>query len=182
MGIDHDSVIAVEDLVWLANSVDPDTGEEFLPTPQTLADWVAERRITGSLAGTAKELRSIHQLRAALRAVFDLAADGDEAGVVEALNTMITVHGATPQLVRHDQLPLHMHFTPNEAPLAHRLGAEMGVALAIVVRDFGYQRLRVCAAPGCRRVLVDLTKNQSRRYCGTQCGNRVHVAAYRNRH
>jgi predicted RNA-binding Zn ribbon-like protein len=179
--IDHDSAIALEDLVWLVNSDDPSTGHEHLATTQAVADWVQRRRITGSHAGTTAELRAIHALRAQLRAVFDLAADGNEAGVVDALNTMISDNGATPQLVRHDQLPLHLHFTPNDAPLDQRLGAEIAVAVAIVVRDLGYQRLRLCAAPGCGRALVDLTKNQSRRYCDAQCGNRVHAAAYRNR-
>jgi predicted RNA-binding Zn ribbon-like protein len=181
MGIDHDSVFALEDLVWLVNSDDPSTGEEHLATPQALADWVRARRVSGSRAGTTAELRAMHRLRAQLRAVFDLAAEGDEAGVVDALNTMIADNGATPRLVRHDHLPLHLHFTPNDAPLDQRLGAEMAVAVAVVVRDLGYQRLRLCAAPGCGRALVDLTKNQSRRYCDTQCGNRVHAAAYRNR-
>ena len=79
-------------------------------------------------------------------------------------------------------MPLHLHFTPSDAPLARRLGAEMAVAVAIVIRDGGIERLRRCAAPGCGRALVDLTKNQSRRYCDAQCANRVHVAAYRKRH
>ncbi len=35
---------------------------------------------------------------------------------------MISENGATPQLVRHGQLPLHLHFTPNDAPLDRRLG------------------------------------------------------------
>lgn len=181
MVIDHDSVVALEDLVWLVNSDDPSTGEELLATPDALAQWATARRISGSRTGTTAELRAMHRLRSKLRAVFDLAAGGDEAGVVEALNALLASNGATPRLVRHDQLPLHLHYTPNDAPLDQRLGAEIAVAIAIVVRDLGYQRLRVCSAPGCGRALVDLTKNQSRRYCDTQCGNRVHAAAYRNR-
>jgi predicted RNA-binding Zn ribbon-like protein len=43
-------------------------------------------------------------------------------------------------------------------------------------------RLRVCEAPNCERVLVDLSRNRSRRYCDSRtCGNRLHVAAYRER-
>jgi predicted RNA-binding Zn ribbon-like protein len=181
VGIDHDSMFALEDLVGLVNSDDAGDGEERLQTPEALADWVKARRVTGSRVGTTAELRAMHRLRARLRAVFELATAGNEAAVIDALNTMISESGATPRLVRHDQLPLHLHFTPNDAPLDQRLGAEIAVAMAIVVRDLGYQRLRLCAAPGCGRALVDLTKNQSRRYCDTQCGNRVHVAAYRNR-
>ncbi len=181
MGVDHDTVFALEDLVGLVNSDDVGDGEERLPTPEALADWLKARRVTGSRAGTTAELRAMHRLRARLREVFELATAGNEAAVIDALNTIISKSGATPRLVRHDQLPLHLHFTPNDAPLDQRLGAEIAVAMAIVVRDLGYQRFRLCAAPGCGRALVDLTKNQSRRYCDTQCGNRVNVAAYRNR-
>ena len=43
-------------------------------------------------------------------------------------------------------------------------------------------RLRRCEAPDCEAVFVDLSKNRSRRYCDTgNCGNRQHVAAYRER-
>jgi predicted RNA-binding Zn ribbon-like protein len=182
VAIDHDSLSALEDLVWLVNSDDPRDGEEHLPTPEALAEWLKVRQVTGSCTGTTAELRAIHRLRARLRSVVELASAGNEAAFVDALNAMIVATGATPRLVRHDQLPLHLHFTPNDAPLDERLGAEIAVAMAIVVRDLGYQRFRLCAATGCGRALVDLTKNQSRRYCDTQCGNRIHVAAYRNRH
>nr|MBA2307838.1 CGNR zinc finger domain-containing protein [Pseudonocardiales bacterium] len=39
----------------------------------------------------------------------------------------------------------------------------------------------ICAAEDCRDVLVDLSKNHSRRFCGTSCANRTNVAAYRAR-
>jgi predicted RNA-binding Zn ribbon-like protein len=39
-------------------------------------------------------------------------------------------------------------------------------------------RLRFCAAGDCDNVLVDLSKNRSRRFCGLTCANRVNVAAY----
>ncbi|HEY5400209.1 MAG TPA: CGNR zinc finger domain-containing protein [Trebonia sp.] len=47
------------------------------------------------------------------------------------------------------------------------------------VGEFG--RLRVCAADDCEDVLVDLSKNRSRRFCSLTCANRVNVAAYRSR-
>ena len=60
-------------------------------------------------------------------------------------------------------------------------GRKMGVALVIVVCDGGLERFRVCASPHCNNVLVDLSRNRSRRYCDTLCANRQHVAAYRAR-
>ena len=40
---------------------------------------------------------------------------------------------------------------------------------------------RVCAGDGCQGVVVDLSRNRSRRFCSTACGNRAAVAAYRAR-
>jgi predicted RNA-binding Zn ribbon-like protein len=60
--------------------------------------------------------------------------------------------------------------------------AQIAFALADLVRLGETERLRRCLAPGCRAVLVDLSKNRSRMYCDTgNCGNRQHAAAYRAR-
>jgi predicted RNA-binding Zn ribbon-like protein len=50
-----------------------------------------------------------------------------------------------------------------------------------VIRMKELDRLRVCAGERCERVLVDLSKNRSRRFCEAGCGNRANVAAYRAR-
>ena len=86
-----------------------------------------------------------------------------------------------PQLVRHDQLDYHLHATPPHAPLATRMAVEAAMALTDVIRVGELSRLRICEYPGCGNVLVDLSKNRSRRYCEGSCGNRAAVAAYRAR-
>jgi predicted RNA-binding Zn ribbon-like protein len=56
------------------------------------------------------------------------------------------------------------------------------MALAFVIAAGERSRLATCAAPDCSRVLVDLSRNRSKRYCDSRtCGNRLHVAAYRER-
>ncbi|MDT4918514.1 MAG: hypothetical protein QOH89_3214, partial [Pseudonocardiales bacterium] len=50
-----------------------------------------------------------------------------------------------------------------------------------VIRGDELDRLRVCAASDCEDVLIDLSKNRSRRFCDSGCGNRANVAAYRAR-
>ena len=56
------------------------------------------------------------------------------------------------------------------------------MAFLDLVRDDELGRLRICAAADCADVLVDLSKNSSKRYCDTgNCGNRTNVAAYRAR-
>jgi predicted RNA-binding Zn ribbon-like protein len=44
------------------------------------------------------------------------------------------------------------------------------------------RRLKICAASDCEAVLIDLSRNRSGKFCDTgNCGNRQHVAAYRER-
>ena len=177
MQLDHDSACALEELALIVNDKDRDV----LADPKVLDEFLDELGITGSRAGDDKELAAMRRLRKRLRSVFRFAADGDKENVVDAVNSLIADARAIPRLVEHDGLAPHLHFTPADAPLDQRLAADVGVALAIVVRDHGLDRLRICAAPDCEDVLVDLSKNRSRRFCSTQCANRQHVAAYRRR-
>lgn len=55
------------------------------------------------------------------------------------------------------------------------------MALVDVVRQGELGRLRVCGADDCHDVLVDLSRNSSKRYCSTTCANRVNMAAFRSR-
>jgi predicted RNA-binding Zn ribbon-like protein len=177
MQLDHDSACALEELALIVNDKDRDV----LADPKVLEEFLDEQSITGSRAGDDKELAAMRRLRKRLRNIFRFAADGDKVSVIDAVNSLIADAKATPRLVEHDGIAPHLHYTPADAPLDQRFAAEVGIALAIVVRDHGLDRLRICAAPDCEDVLVDLSKNRSRRFCSTQCANRQHVAAYRRR-
>jgi predicted RNA-binding Zn ribbon-like protein len=62
------------------------------------------------------------------------------------------------------------------------MGAEIAMALADLIRSGELRRLKICAAPDCDAALLDLSRNRSRMFCDTgNCGNRQHVAAYRER-
>ena len=62
------------------------------------------------------------------------------------------------------------------------MAVEAAMAFGDVVRQQELDRLGTCGADDCDDVLVDLTKNRSRRYCSTSCANRVdNVAAFRAR-
>jgi predicted RNA-binding Zn ribbon-like protein len=123
------------------------------------------------------ELRAVRALRPRLRRIWE--ADEDE--VVEIVNTLLREANALPQLVRHDEWPFHLHATPSEAPLADRMAVEAAMGMVDVVREGELGRLRICAFPNCDNVLVDLSKNRSKRYCDAGCGNRAAVNAYRAR-
>jgi predicted RNA-binding Zn ribbon-like protein len=119
----------------------------------------------------------VRALRPRLRALWH----ADEEGVVAAVNGMLREARALPQLVRHGEWGYHLHATPPDAALADRMMVEAAMAIVDVVRSGELDRLRVCDAPDCDDVVVDLSKNRSRRYCSTSCTNRVNMAAFRAR-
>ncbi len=105
----------------------------------------------------------------------------DEDGAVDIVNALLREGNAQPQLVKHDAWDYHLHATRPDTPLADRMAVEAAMAMVDVIRMGEYGRLQTCAASGCDDVLVDLSKNRSRRFCGTSCANRTNVAAYRAR-
>jgi predicted RNA-binding Zn ribbon-like protein len=158
----------------LVNSAEP---PDTLVEPADLDAFYAEHGYTGSRAGDAAELAAVRALRAPLRAL--LTADRDRA--VELVNAILDAHELRPRLVRHDRLDYHLHPMAADAPLAERIAVETAMAMVDVIRADETGRLSVCADPTCEGVVVDLSRNRSRRFCSTACGNRVAVAAYRAR-
>jgi predicted RNA-binding Zn ribbon-like protein len=128
----------------------------------------------------AADLDAVRALRPRLRAIW--AATGPEP-LAELINGLLRDSGARPWLTDHGGgWGWHLHVTGHDAALEHRIAAQAGFAFADLVRMGETGRLRRCEAPDCDAVLVDLSKNRSRRYCDTgNCGNRQHVAAYRER-
>ena len=152
-------------------------GVDNLPDPDALSSFLDQWAWTGDRRGDEAELEQVRALRPRLRRLWEL----DEDGVATLVNSMLREAGALPQLVTHDEWGYHLHATPAEAPVADRMAVEAAMALVDVVRQHELDRLRVCDAEDCSQVLVDLSKNRSRRYCSTSCANRVNVAAFRAR-
>lgn len=169
----HDTEVALAAAAALVNSESEDT----LATLADLDAFVAEWGWTGSRRHTRAELEAVQRLRPRLRAVWH--ADKDAA--VEIVNALLREAAALPQLVKHDDWDYHLHATSPEQPLAERMAVEAAMAFVDVIRADEFDRLRICAADDCEDVLVDLSKNRSRRFCEAGCGNRVNVAAYRAR-
>jgi predicted RNA-binding Zn ribbon-like protein len=55
------------------------------------------------------------------------------------------------------------------------------MAMVDVIRADELSRLSVCADDRCGGLVLDLSRNRSRRFCSTTCANRNAVAAYRAR-
>ena len=127
------------------------------------------------------ELAAVRALRGRIGEVWAVADDEEEA--VRRVNALLSDTKAAPWLTRHKEMPeWHLHLASVDDPLAQRMGAEMAMALADLIRCGELRRLKICAAPDCEAVLTDLSRNRSRIFCDTgNCGNRQHVAAYRQR-
>ncbi|WP_425457753.1 CGNR zinc finger domain-containing protein [Catellatospora sichuanensis] len=149
---------------------------ERLPDPAALEEFVQKWGWTGRHDHSRAELRAVQTLRSRLRRVW--AASEDEA--VEIINGLLCDYGASPRLVRHEQT-YQLYATPSHERLAGRMAVAAAMAFAKLVTNGELSRLRVCEYPGCDDVVVDLSRNRSRRFCDAGCGNRSSVAAYRAR-
>ncbi|MFF5288484.1 CGNR zinc finger domain-containing protein [Paractinoplanes globisporus] len=170
----HDTEAALLAAVELVNSgEDPDT---LLSTEEVDA-WYARHRYTGRRDRDDAELAELRAIRPVLRNL--LRADRDTAA--EMVNQMLAEARAMPRLVRHDDIDWHIHAVSADEPLVRRVLVETAMAMADVVRGDEMSRLAVCADDTCDGIVLDLTRNRSRRFCSTTCANRVAVAAYRAR-
>jgi predicted RNA-binding Zn ribbon-like protein len=172
----HDTEVFLQAAAALVNTADPD-GDQ-LPDVAALDEFVRTWGWTGIRYLDQDELDSVRELRPRLRQFWS----GDLDDVVVSVNQLLAEAHAVPQLVRHDEWDdYHLHAAPDEAPLATRMAVEAAMAISDVIRAGELSRLRVCEYPGCGNVVVDLSRNRSRRYCEAGCGNRAAVAAYRAR-
>jgi predicted RNA-binding Zn ribbon-like protein len=171
----HDTEEALQAAAGLVNTDQPE-GDDLAGTVD-LERFVARWRWTGHRRHDEAELAAVRDLRPRLRRLWSLG----EADLAEEVNGMLRAAHALPQVVRHDGFGFHLHATADDAPLADRMAVEAAMALVDVIRQGEIARLRTCEATGCGDVLVDLSRNRSRRYCSTACTNRMNVAAYRAR-
>lgn len=170
----HDTELALQSAVELANSaLEPDA----LTCPEQLAAFFADHGYTGRLVGDEAELAQVRALRPGLRDL--LTSTREEA--VGIVNQLLRDHRALPQLVRHGDTDWHLHATHDDEPLATRIAVETAMAMIDVVRADEMSRLGVCADEDCGGLVLDLSRNRSRRFCSKTCGNRAAVAAYRAR-
>jgi predicted RNA-binding Zn ribbon-like protein len=170
----HDTEVSLRAAVALANSaLEPDT----MTTAEELDAYLDEYENTGTRQGDAAELEAVRALRPRLRTL--LTSDRDTAA--ELVNELLGEAHALPQLARHSGFDWHIHAVSMGAPVATRIAVETAMAMVDLIRSDEMSRLDVCADPDCRGVVLDLSRNRSRRFCSTACGNRAAVAAYRAR-
>lgn len=171
----HDTEVALAAAAALVNT-DHEDGD-LLANRASLGGFVEAWGWTGHRRADDTELAEVRALRPRLRRWWEV----DEDELVRLVNEMLRENHALPQLVAHDGWSYHLHATTPQAPLADRMAVEAAMAVVDVVRQGELARFQLCQAERCSDVLVDLSKNRSRRYCSPSCANRTNVAAFRAR-
>lgn len=170
----HDTEASLLSATELVNSAEP---PDTLTEIDQVDEWYVRNRFSGRRDRDAAELTDLRALRPVLREL--LTADRDRAA--ELVNAMMAESGAVPRLVRHDGMDWHVHAISPDEPLVRRVIVETAMAMTDLIRGDEMSRLSVCADETCQGVVLDLTRNRSRRFCSTTCANRNAVAAYRAR-
>ena len=177
MNFTRDTADALQYAAVLVNTRPTSVHGEGLSSVAELADQLLAWDWTGNLPRTEDELETVRRVRTRLREYWD--ADLEQA--VAITNDLLRDGDARPRLVNHEPLGWHVHATESDAPLATRLAVDTAMAMIDVIRADELDRLKVCAAEACDDVLVDLSRNRSRKFCDGTCGNNANVAAYRAR-
>jgi len=161
------------------NSVDLETGEDELASPETLRDWFAERGLMErGDAVSAADLRRAVDVREGLRAVL-LENNGlplDEERV-ERLDRAV------------GRAPVRVRFAPGRDPalVAGCDGVDGAIArlmasVAAAVENGTWERLKACPREECEWAFYDRSKNSSGRWCSMEsCGNIEKAKAFRER-
>jgi predicted RNA-binding Zn ribbon-like protein len=163
------------------NTVDLESGEDELATPEALAAWLAARGLLGE--GEGERLTEADRARAvsareALRAL--LLANGGSPPDPEAPRTLDRI-GASARL----RMSFDAHGRARLVPAGSGMDAALGRLFAIVddaMREGTWARLKACREDSCRWAFYDSSKNRSGAWCTMAvCGNRAKARAYRQR-
>lgn len=175
---DRESVLRAAAALVNTEAAASHSGADELTGVDDVAAFFTGWAYTGRLERSAEELERLRALRTELRAFF--VESRDEAA--EHVNRVLAESAAAPRLLRHDDLDWHLHAVPDDSPFDVRVRVETAMTVSDLVRADELGRLGLCEADDCSAVLVDLSRNRSKRFCDIgNCGNRTNVIAYRAR-
>jgi len=174
-----DTIESLNFVVALANTTPgaSRSGADELSTPAQLTVLLTAYDYTGRFDRDEGELLDVLHTRTRLRGLWSL----DRDDMVVEVNAILREAHALTYLARHDDYDWHLHATSPDAPLAERIGVEVCLAIADVIRTNTTDRMRACEAADCDGLFVDLSRNGSKRFCSVRCGNRMNMVAFRER-
>ena len=161
------------------NSVDLETGEEELDSPEALAAWLAERELMGVAEPvTGGDLRRAIDVREGLRAIL-LANNGHplDSTAVERLDAATSRAGLRLAFDAAGSADLE----PDAAGVDGAIARLMAV-VALASADGTWPRLKACLHDNCLWAFYDHSKNRSGKWCKMEvCGSVEKSRAYRQR-
>lgn len=174
----HDTELNLQAAVALVNTRFSNPMDvDRLASVEELDAFFVEYSYSYAPKATPALLREVTALREPLHDL--LTSDRDAA--VATVNAWLADANAVVQLVAHDGLDWHIHAVDVHSPVPVQMRVETAMAMVDVIRSDEMSRLSVCDDPQCEGVVLDLSRNRSRRYCSNACGNRAAVHAYRAR-
>lgn len=158
---------------------------EALPTPNVLMEFLAGHGLRLDAVADGRlpiddDVREVHLLRREVRGVVETETDSQAV----AGGAVLAGRAGLRPVLERDPGGRWQWYVPTRpgASLAEELATLIGIGLLGAVRALGHDRFRVCAAPGCRGVFVDISRGGRRIYCRPDvCGNRINVANHRER-
>lgn len=161
------------------NTLDVDEDVELLGSPEAAARCFRAFGVLGDEEALSDaDVARARVFREALRGLA-YAHNGHEEALTEARATL----GEESERLR---LAVHLDEAGDTALRATGSGidATLGAFLAIVHEarlEGTWERIKACPEETCRWAFYDSSRNRSGRWCGTTCGNRAKVRAYRAR-
>jgi predicted RNA-binding Zn ribbon-like protein len=152
------------------------TGNDEFATAAAAIRWLrVHNLLTRRETISAGELDMAITLRSALRDALAVRAGHARANTVTRVNVVLAELPVTVQFDRDG--------TPHLTAVSDGVAGALGEVMATVVTSNWWHRLRMCAAPDCRWVFYDTSRNAGGRWCSMAvCGNREKTRRYRERH
>ena len=163
----------------LVNTLEVESGQDAIGTPEALRAWLAAQGLPGADAPLdAADVRQAASVREALRCL--LLANNGQTLDRSATDTLNDAAARCTMVVRFDP-----QGRSDMRPTAAGVNAALGRILAIVddaMVEGTWARLKACRSEDCQWAFYDASKNRSSAWCSMAvCGNRAKARGYRQR-
>ncbi len=157
--------------------------EDRIGNDRWLAKFLGRTSWWGRALPSAAERERLRELRRLLRRMVDALLAGAPIGESDtaALNRIMAKAPVARRLGREGE-GWHVELTATRGAIDDVLGEVAGSFATMLARGKA-DRVKVCENPDCGWVMVDSSRNRSRRWCdAAECGNLMKVRRYRQRH